>query len=121
MEYKKLINAELSKLGFNEIIYNANEYNKFIDVFNSNLEDKAELKLKKLCLVSGIKFTNTEDDRIISCNISFLDIENNCKEILDNLLMSNYSGDITPMTEIDNNNQFELNIIVKRGAKWELL
>jgi hypothetical protein len=114
MNYKELINAELSKLGFNEIIYNGNEYNKFINAYD-NLEDKAELKLKKLCLVSGVKFTNTEDDRMISCNISFVDIENNCKEMLDNLLISNYNGDITPINETDSNNQFELNIIVKKG------
>jgi hypothetical protein len=114
MDYKELINAELSKLGFNEIIYNGNEYNKFINAYNS-LENREALKLKKLCLVSSIKFTSTEDNRVISGNISFVDIENNCKEILDNLLISNYNGDITPTNETDNNNQFEFNIIVKRG------
>lgn len=114
MHYKELINAELSKLGFNEIIYNGNEYNKFINTYN-NLENRETLKLKKLCLVSSIKFTNTEDNRVISGNISFIDIENNCEEILNNLLASNYTGDITPANETDNNNQFEFNIIVTRG------
>ena len=116
MKYKEQLNAELSKLGFNEIIYNGDEYNKFINMFNNNYnETKEELKLKKLCLVSVVKFTNTENDRVIACNISFIDIENNCKEILDNLLTSNYNGDITPINEISNSNEFQLNIIIQRG------
>ena len=118
MKYKELINAELSQLGFNEIIYYGATYSELINKINNNIANNQiieEVKLNKSCLVSGIKFINTEDQRTILFNISFIDIANNCKNILDTLLNSNYSGDIAPINEEINTNEFQLHINIERG------
>ena len=127
MKYKKIIEQELKKIGFEKILYSQNEFDKITNAYSNIGSDnysEAEiydlikiLENEKFCLVQNIILNN----QVISANVFFMSVKDVAIYILDNLLSTDMKVCISPLKEDLSNVSIDFVYNLKEEATEEVV
>jgi hypothetical protein len=105
MKYKDIIEQNLKRLGFETVLYSQEEFDKIANAYdNIGSENYSEeqifefikrLENEKICLVQNIILNK----KVISADVFFMSVKDNCSDILDNLLLSEMKTDISAVNK----------------------